>query len=110
MSHVDLSLIPSVVHMQHTMADTVPTRKKTEPMAYYRIASHYKFVMGQMFDCWQYPKLIVLEVHDSAPRGNRLHYCTSSPAGLKMQKPECLLLHAVNDLMSDPLVSADSAI
>ncbi len=30
--------------------------------------------------------------------------------GLKTQKPECLLLHAVIELMSDPLVSADSAI
>ncbi|DBA71292.1 TPA: hypothetical protein ACH3X2_011108 [Trebouxia sp. C0005] len=61
MSHMDLSLILPVVHMQHVMADTFPTRKKTEPAAYYRIASHYKFVMRQIFDCWQYPKLIVLE-------------------------------------------------
>ncbi len=77
MSHLDLSLIPSVVHMQHIEADTFPTRKKTEPIAYYRIASHYKFVMRQIFDCWQYPKLIVLEVHDYAPCGDRMHCCTA---------------------------------
>ena len=56
------SYAPSIVLMQHNGADSFPTRKKTEPMVYYRIASHYKFVMRQMFDCWQYPKLIILEV------------------------------------------------
>lgn len=71
MSHMDLSLILPVVHMQHVMADTFPTRKKTEPAAYYRIASHYKFVMRQIFDCWQYPKLIVLEVQACIARGDR---------------------------------------
>ncbi len=29
--------------------------------------------------------------------------------GLKLQQPECLLLHAVTELMSEFLVSADSA-
>lgn len=62
LTHVDPSQIPVIVHMQHIQADNFPTRKKSEPVAYYRIASHYKFVMRQMFDCWQYPKLIILEV------------------------------------------------
>ena len=78
-SHLDVSLIPSVVHMQHIEADAFPTRKNTEPIAYYRIASHYKFVMRQIFDCWQYPKLIMLEVHHHAARGDIMHCCTSSP-------------------------------
>ena len=34
----------------------------SEPIAYYRISDHYKYVMQQIFDCWQYPKLIILEV------------------------------------------------
>ena len=57
------SFAPHVSHMQHIEADNFPTRKVSEPVAYYRIASHYKFVMQQMFDCWGYPKLIILEVN-----------------------------------------------
>lgn len=53
---------PSIFHMQHVRTDNFPTRKKSEPVAYYRIASHYKYIMQQMFDCWQYPKVILLEV------------------------------------------------
>ena len=56
------SYAPSIFHMQHVEADNFPTRKKSESVVYYRIASHYKFVMRQMFDCWQYPKVIILEV------------------------------------------------
>ncbi|KAL3158246.1 hypothetical protein ABBQ38_010498 [Trebouxia sp. C0009 RCD-2024] len=52
---------PSIFHMQHVRTDNFPTRKKSEPVAYYRIASHYKYIMQQMFDCWQYPKVILLE-------------------------------------------------
>ena len=48
--------------MQHLHADNFPTRKQSEPVAYYRIASHYGYIMQQMFDCWQYPKVILLEV------------------------------------------------
>ena len=53
---------PAIFHLQHVEADNFLTRKKKEPVAYYRIASHYRFIMQQFFDCWQYPKLIVLEV------------------------------------------------
>ena len=56
------SFRPHVMHIQHIEADNFPTRKPGEPIAYYRIASHYKFVMRQIFDCWQYPKLVILEV------------------------------------------------
>ena len=56
------SYAPSVYHMQHLEADSFPERKQSEPIAYYRIASHYKFMMRQMFDCLKYPKLIILEV------------------------------------------------
>ena len=56
------SFSPHVMHIQHIEADDFPTRKPGEPIAYYRIASHYKFVMRQIFDCWQYPKLVILEV------------------------------------------------
>jgi hypothetical protein len=33
-------------------------------LAYYRIANHYKFIMKTFFDCFQYPKLIILEVRN----------------------------------------------
>jgi len=56
------SYAPAIIHMQHVEPDNFPTRKKDEPVAYYRIAGHYSFTMQQIFDCWQYPKLIVLEV------------------------------------------------
>ena len=62
MSHVEAGKAPTIVHMQHLEPDHFPTRRKTEPVAYYRIASHYKFVMRTIFDCWHYPKLILLEV------------------------------------------------
>ena len=34
---------------------------RKEPIAYYRIANHYRFIMQQMFDCRQYDKLILVE-------------------------------------------------
>ena len=30
-------------------------------MAYYRISDHYKFILMQIFDCFQYEKIIFLE-------------------------------------------------
>ena len=62
LDHVDPADMPHVLHMQHVQADSFPTRAASEPIAYYRISDHYKFVMQQIFDCWQYPKLIILEV------------------------------------------------
>ena len=56
------SYAPAIFHMQHVEPDNFPTKKQNEPVAYYRIASHYRFIMQQIFDCWQYPKLIFLEV------------------------------------------------
>lgn len=58
---MDPNDLPHVVHMQHVQADSFPSRAAPEPIAYYRISDHYKYVMQQIFDCWQYPKLIILE-------------------------------------------------
>ena len=66
---------PAIFHMQHVEADNFPTRKKNEPVAYYRIASHYRFIMQQFFDCWQYPKLIILEVCPPALHATCLCEC-----------------------------------
>ena len=66
---------PAIFHMQHVEADNFPTRKKSEPVAYYRIASHYRFIMHQFFDCWQYPKLIILEVCPPSLRATYHHEC-----------------------------------
>ncbi len=34
---------------------------RKEPIAYYRIANHYRFIMQQIFDCRQFDKLILVE-------------------------------------------------
>lgn len=43
------------------------TEKRKENLAYYRIANHYKFVLKTLFDCFGYPRVIILEV------GSRQH-------------------------------------
>jgi alpha-1,3-mannosyl-glycoprotein beta-1,2-N-acetylglucosaminyltransferase len=34
---------------------------RRESLAYYRIANHYKFAFQQLFDCFQYDRVIVVE-------------------------------------------------
>ena len=55
------------VRYMHHVELTVPqTLTKKENKAYYRIANHYKFIMQTFFDCFKYPRLILLEVSKSA--------------------------------------------
>ncbi len=38
-------------------------RQSQEKIEYYRIAAHYRFILRTMFDCFQYPRVIILEVN-----------------------------------------------
>ena len=51
------------VHYLHHMELVPPVPKsKKESLAYYRIANHYKFILQTFFDCFQFQRLIILEV------------------------------------------------
>lgn len=34
---------------------------RNDLIAYYRISNHYKFVLMQLFDCFQYEKVLLVE-------------------------------------------------
>ena len=46
-------------HQQHAALMVADSRERT---AYYRIADHYRFVLRTLFDCFRYPRVIILEV------------------------------------------------
>ena len=50
----------SYLHHLERVAPVV--RQSHEKIEYYRIAAHYRFIMRTMFDCFKYPRLIILEV------------------------------------------------
>ena len=55
------------VHYLHHMELVPPTPKsRKESLAYYRIANHYKFILQTFFDCFHFPRLIILEVSSMA--------------------------------------------
>ena len=47
----------------HTLHDRrhAVVRCRRESLAYYRIANHYRWVFQQLFDCFQYDRVIVVE-------------------------------------------------
>ena len=50
-----------VSYLHHReLAAPVP-RRSNEKVAYYRIAAHYRFILKTFFDCFKYPRLIILE-------------------------------------------------
>lgn len=52
----------SSVMVLPTLLTAVSVRHcRREPIVYYRIANHYKFILQQMFDCRQYERLIIVE-------------------------------------------------
>ena len=56
------SNLSRVKYLQHEeLADPI-LDSPTEKMVYYKIAQHYKFVLRTMFDCFNYPRVILLEV------------------------------------------------
>lgn len=56
------SFLPQVRYLSHyELAAPVPRQRK-ENIAYYRISNHYKFIMHTFFDCFEFPRIIILEV------------------------------------------------
>ena len=51
-----------ISYLHHEELVTPVVKRAVEKIAYYRISAHYKFIMKTMFDCFKYPKLIILEV------------------------------------------------
>ena len=57
----------SYLHHLERVAPVV--RQRQEKIEYYRIAAHYRFILRTMFDCFRYPRLIILEVSKSCLYG-----------------------------------------
>ena len=54
--------LPRVRYLSHyELAAPIPRQRK-ENIAYYRIANHYKFIFQTFFDCFNFPRIIILEV------------------------------------------------
>lgn len=49
-------------YLHHLETRPPETLTRKENKAYYRIANHYNFIMRTFFDCFGYPRLILLEV------------------------------------------------
>ena len=56
------SFLPRVRYLSHYELEAPIPRQRRENIAYYRISNHYKFIMRTFFDCFEYPRLIILEV------------------------------------------------
>ncbi|KAK9868373.1 hypothetical protein WJX84_008202 [Apatococcus fuscideae] len=53
--------LPRVRYLSHyELAAPIPRQRK-ENIAYYRIANHYKFIFQTFFDCFNFPRIIILE-------------------------------------------------
>ena len=61
------SFLPRVRYLSHYELEMPVPRQRKENIAYYRIANHYKFIMRTFFDCFQFPRIIILEVRDWPP-------------------------------------------
>ncbi|KAL4439675.1 hypothetical protein ABPG75_002676 [Micractinium tetrahymenae] len=48
-------------YLQHYEEREPVTERKKEPVVYYRIANHYKFILKTMFDCFGFQRVIILE-------------------------------------------------
>lgn len=48
-------------YLQHYEEREPVTERKKEPVVYYRIANHYKFILRTMFDCFGFQRVIILE-------------------------------------------------
>ncbi|KAL4450561.1 hypothetical protein ABPG77_000917 [Micractinium sp. CCAP 211/92] len=48
-------------YLQHYEEQEPVTERKKEPVVYYRIANHYKFILRTMFDCFGFQRVIILE-------------------------------------------------
>ncbi len=53
---------PQITYLSHQQRGASMVSDSRENAAYYRIAEHYRFVLGTLFDCFEYPRVIILEV------------------------------------------------
>ena len=51
-----------VTYLSHQQRARPMVADSSERAAYYRIAEHYRFVLRTLFDCFRYPRVIILEV------------------------------------------------
>ena len=71
-------------YLQHIELVEPIKRNRREPLVYYRIANHYQFILRQLFDCFQYPNVLVVEV--SGASGGPLFACVTrgtTPNGIR---------------------------
>jgi len=50
-----------ISYLHHLERMKPEVKRPNEKIAYYRIAAHYKFILKTIFDCFRYPRLILLE-------------------------------------------------
>ena len=51
-----------ITYLSHQQRGAPMVADSRERTAYYRIADHYRFVLRTLFDCFRYPRVIILEV------------------------------------------------
>ena len=51
-----------ITYLSHQQRMRPMVADSSERTAYYRIAEHYRFVLRTLFDCFRYPRVIILEV------------------------------------------------
>lgn len=52
---------PQFHYLQHLDFEKVKTERPGEMIAYYKIASHYKWALSRLFDEWEFNRVIILE-------------------------------------------------
>lgn len=50
-----------ITYLSHQQRTRPMVADSSERTAYYRIAEHYRFVLRTLFDCFRYPRVIILE-------------------------------------------------
>jgi hypothetical protein len=50
-----------VSYLHHRELVKPVLKRSNEKIAYYRIAAHYRFILRTFFDCFKFPRLIILE-------------------------------------------------
>ncbi|KAK9812907.1 hypothetical protein WJX72_005613 [[Myrmecia] bisecta] len=97
-----LTYAPLIRYLNH-IEDAEPVKRgKKENVAYYRIANHYKFFMKTFFDCFEYPKLIILE--DDMELAIDFFSYFGATAGLLDQDPSLYCVSSWNDHGQDRFV------
>jgi hypothetical protein len=76
---------PQITYLSHQQRGASMVSDSRENAAYYRIAEHYRFVLRTLFDCFEYPRVIILEVGRPRPPHPPLrHHRTRAWGGRRM--------------------------